>query len=107
MKNVQLLGHSAKRGPVLAKVLRESAQERARDPISELSIFQFTTPNLVRTVLICANSIRSSNKALSNCYYNLYKYSRAALQDDDGHSSRKIPDDDQWFDQGFIKVSMI
>ena len=61
-------------------------------------------------ILICANSMRSSNKALSNCYYNLYKYSRAALQDDDGHDEagpQKRDDDDQWFDQGFIKVSMI
>ena len=47
-------------------------------------------------ISIHANSIRSPNKALSNCYYNLYSYSRAALDDHD-----------QWFDEGFIKVSMI
>ena len=33
-----MLGHSAQSETVLAKVLRESAQERARDTISELSI---------------------------------------------------------------------
>ena len=40
------------------------------------------------------NQLKSHIKALSNCYYNLYSYSRAELNDAD-----------EWFDHGYMKVS--
>ena len=50
LKYLQLLRCEAKREPVLSKVLRERSRERARDPISELSIFRFYAVKIVTTV---------------------------------------------------------